>query len=134
MKKLLIFAMAVLVLLSSSGVMMSMHYCMGEFTGASISLSYNSASHCMTCGMEKNEYAKKGCCHDSKTLLKNSTDQKLVNAEFRLAKIHPIVLFKNFYQSAIVECLSLNKKGFISSSPPLIQQLPLFIRNRSFLI
>ena len=134
MKKLLIFAMAFLVLLSSSGVMMSMHYCMGEFTGSSISLSYNNAANCTTCGMEKKENTKKGCCHDIKTLLKNSVDQKLVNAEFRLTKMYPIVLFNHGYQSTKVEFLSLNKEGFISSSPPLIQRLPIFIRNRSFLI
>jgi hypothetical protein len=135
MKKLLIFTLAFLVLLSSSGVMMNMHYCMGKFTGSSISLSYNSASNCTSCGMEKKANATKGCCHDSKTLLKNSTDQKLLNAEFRLTKSYPIVLFNNNnYQITAVDFLSTSSNDFIPSSPPSIQRLPIFIRNCSFLI
>lgn len=134
MKKLLIFTLAIVVLLSSSGVMMNMHYCMGKFTGSSLSLSYNSAAHCTTCGMEKKSNGKKGCCQDSKTLLKNSTDQKLVNAECRLAKIYPIALFSSNYQISTVDFLSTSSTDFILSSPPLIQRLPIFIRNCSFLI
>ena len=134
MKKLLIFTLAFLVLLSSSGVMMNMHYCMGKFTGSSISLSYNSASNCTSCGMGKKANATKGCCHDSKTLLKNSTDQKLLNAEFRLAKIYPIALLNNNYQITAVDFLSTSSNDFIPSSPPSIQRLPIFIRNCSFLI
>lgn len=134
MKKLLIFTLAFLVLLSSSGVMMNMHYCMGKFTGSSISLSYNSASNCTSCGMEKKANATKGCCHDSKTLLKSSTDQKLLNVEFRLTKSYPIVLFNNGYQFTELKFLSVNNNSFIVSSPPSIQRLPIFIRNCSFLI
>ena len=134
MKKLLIFTLAFLVLLSSSGVMMNMHYCMGKFTGSSISLSYNSASNCTSCGMEKKANATKGCCHDSKTLLKSSTDQKLLNVEFRLTKSYPIVLFNNGYQFTELKFLSVNNNSFIVSSPPLIQRPPIFIRNCSFLI
>ena len=134
MKKLLIFTLAFLVLLSSSGVMMNMHYCMGKFTGSSISLSYNSASYCTSCGMEKKANATKGCCHDSKTLLKSSTDQKLLNVEFRLIKSYPIVLFNNGYQFTELKFLSVNNNSFIVSSPPLIQRPPIFIRNCSFLI
>ena len=134
MKKLLIFTLAFLVLLSSSGVMMNMHYCMGKFTGSSISLSYNSASNCTSCGMEKKANATKGCCHDSKTLLKSSTDQKLLNVEFRLIKSYPIVLFNNGYQFTELKFLSVNNNSFIVSSPPLIQRPPIFIRNCSFLI
>lgn len=134
MKKLLIFTLAFLVLLSSSGVMMNMHYCMGKFTGSSISLSYNSASNCTSCGMEKEANARKGCCHDNKTLLKSSTDQKLLNAEFRLTKIYPIVLFNNGYQFKELKLLSVNNNSFIASSPPLIQRPAIFIRNCSFLI
>ena len=134
MKKLLIFTLAFLVLLSSSGVMMNMHYCMGKFTGSSISLSYNSASNCTSCGMEKKANATKGCCHDSKTLLKSSTDQKLLNVEFRLIKSYPIVLFNNGYQFTELKFLSVNNNSFIVSPPPLIQRPPIFIRNCSFLI
>jgi hypothetical protein len=134
MKKLLIFTLAFLVLLSSSGVMMNMHYCMGKFTGSSISLSYNSASNCTSCGMEKKANATKGCCHDSKTLLKNSTDQKLLNAEFRLTKSYPIVLFNNGYQFTELKFLSVNNNSFIVFSPPSIQRPLIFIRNCSFLI
>jgi hypothetical protein len=134
MKKLLIFTLAMVVLLSSSVVMMNMHYCMGKFTGSSISFSYNSAAHCNTCGMEKKSNGKKGCCHDSKTLLKSSTDQKLLNAEFRLTKIYPIVLFNNGYQFKELKLLSVNNNSFIASSPPLIQRPAIFIRNCSFLI
>ena len=134
MKKLLIFTLAMVVLLSSSVVMMNMHYCMGKFTGSSISFSYNSAAHCNTCGMEKKSNGKKGCCHDSKTLLKNSTDQKLVNTECRLAKIYPIALLNSNYQITAVEFLSTRSNSFIPSSPPLIQRPPIFIRNCSFII
>ena len=107
---------------------------LGKFTGSSISLSYNSASNCTSCGMEKKANTTKGCCHDSKTLLKSSTDQKLLNVEFRLIKSYPIVLFNNGYQFTELKFLSVNNNSFIVSSPPLIQRPPIFIRNCSFLI
>lgn len=48
---------------ASSGTVLSLHYCMGDF--ASVSIGHKDKKGCYKCGMEN-----KGCCHDDVKVIK----------------------------------------------------------------
>ncbi len=48
---------------ASSGTVLSLHYCMGDF--ASVSIGHKDKKGCDKCGMEN-----KGCCHDDVKVIK----------------------------------------------------------------
>lgn len=67
MKRVLVFIMALLYFTVSSGLAMSVHYCMGEIS--SVEVNHNSNDPCI-CGMSKQQTAKKGCCRTEFTMIK----------------------------------------------------------------
>lgn len=70
MKKLLAIILLLIHTLASSGVVLSAHYCMGDFEGVRIGHNDQQADHCATCGMKD-----MGCCHDEPQLIKlDNTD------------------------------------------------------------
>lgn len=62
--------LALLYITISSGVMVNIHYCMGEIS--SVKYGVDKKAACGTCGMDK----KEGCCHVDHKFLK-SGDQQL---------------------------------------------------------
>lgn len=70
MKKLLAVILILIHTLASSGMVLSTHYCMGDFAGIKIGHSDQKSDHCTTCGMKD-----MGCCHDEPQLIKlDNTD------------------------------------------------------------
>lgn len=65
-KKVIILILAVMYLGLTSGVMVNIHYCMGEIAG--VNYGHPEGDGCSTCGMVKQD----GCCH---------TDHKFVKAD-----------------------------------------------------
>ena len=65
MKKTLAILLSVVYLAVTSGVAMTVHYCMGEV--ASVGIGHNESDSCGACGMEKT-----GCCHDDFKVVKVS--------------------------------------------------------------
>ena len=55
---------------------------MGKLAGTSMSLVSNTTKKCDKCGMEKSKKQGKGCCHDSKKLIKNVVDQNIATSFF----------------------------------------------------
>ncbi len=65
MKKTLAILLSVVYLAVTSGVAMTVHYCMGEV--AAVGIGHSESDKCGDCGMEKS-----GCCHDDFKIVKIS--------------------------------------------------------------
>jgi len=98
LKKLLAISLAVVYLAISSGVVVNIHYCMGEI--AEVALGHKSSDKCGKCGMEN-----EGCCHDDVKVVKIQDSQSLtslpadiVKAEF-LAESYPAIFRIHFYRN-----------------------------------
>ncbi|MBM3443931.1 MAG: hypothetical protein FJX83_02965 [Bacteroidetes bacterium] len=86
MKKVFIVLLLLVHTLASSGVVLSTHYCMGDFAG--ISIGATEEDGCGTCGMKGSD-----CCHDAVAILKvDHTDiQQVRGIEFFYASTVPQV-------------------------------------------
>ena len=71
MKKFLVTILAITYLTVSSGVVFSIHYCMGKV--ASVDLMHSNAK-CGKCGMKKSG----GCCKDESKIVKLTDSHKLI--------------------------------------------------------
>ena len=65
MKKTLAILLSVVYLAVTSGVAMTVHYCMGEV--AAVGIGHSESDKCGDCGMENS-----GCCHDDFKIVKIS--------------------------------------------------------------
>jgi hypothetical protein len=93
-KKALIFLMAILYVTVTSGVIVNIHYCMGNI--ASINYGADEKDSCEKCGMKQ----KKDCCHTEHKLLKSSQEHLLSNNHIPIASWVAIVspLFPGFQE------------------------------------
>lgn len=71
MRKLLTIFLAFVYLVTTSGIVISTHYCMGEVKGHAF--GQNNDHLCNTCGM-----TNEGCCHDDLSILKVNDDHQQV--------------------------------------------------------
>src|SRR4051812_25777758 len=90
MKRIVVLILALLYLTASSGVAVSIHYCMGHRSGTSLTLVNDDHRACKRCGMEKTK--KGGCCHDEHKLIKSSDDQSLVSKIILKASLFTAIL------------------------------------------
>ena len=79
---------------ASSGTVLSLHYCMGDFS--SISIGHKDKKGCDRCGMEN-----KGCCHDDVKVIKldnNSiVNERVVHAIYQpVVVVFPTIVIHNF--------------------------------------
>jgi len=116
-KKLLIICLLLVHAAASSGTALSVHFCMGEYSG--ISFAREKQSKCSNCGMVD----KKGCCHDETQLIK--LDAPVANSllvEFGYLKWVPISTFTyvpiKYFSVPNVLLDALHHKP-IDSGPPL---------------
>ena len=70
MKKLLLSLITAVYMLSASGMVWQVHYCMGEKVG--IEFFHSKNEKCGKCGMEE----RGGCCHDEQKFFKLSQDHQ----------------------------------------------------------
>lgn len=80
MKKVVISILAVLYLGLASGVMMNLHYCMGQLS--SVEYGYDEHNHCDKCGMEQ----KDGCCNTEFKLVKLQDSHQWAKSDWLAAK------------------------------------------------
>lgn len=126
MKKITIAILAVIYLVVSSGIAVSIHYCMGKVS--SIDLVHNDEK-CGKCGMEKNT----GCCKNEFKIVKLSDSHKLLSNEVRI--FSPVTVLDNFnsifennlYSSAVTS-------EYNNHSPPGSPGVPLTILHCVFRI
>jgi hypothetical protein len=92
MKRLFTFVLLLIYFTVSSGVVVSMHYCMNKLD--STRLWTSSDDECGRCGMHKGE---NHCCWDDVTLVKLQTDhfasKLFVNDWAPAILVHPVVAF-----------------------------------------
>ncbi|NBR56313.1 MAG: hypothetical protein EBU05_04550 [Chitinophagia bacterium] len=134
MKKLFLYLLSFIFIITSSGVMVNMHYCMGKLAGTSMSWVSNSPKKCGKCGMEKSKKKGKGCCHDSKKLIKNVFDQNIANSFFNVD--HQLALLPNSsnFETVSIVVSDDTKQSNFSHAPPDQLGVPIYIADCSFLI
>ena len=89
MKKILISVIAVFYLSVTSGLVINMHYCMGQFSSVTFSHDDNHQDGtCDKCGMNK---LKNHCCTDEVTTLKLNDVHEASTFSFGLASITSLV-------------------------------------------
>ena len=130
MKKFTVLILSLLYVTTSSGVMINVHYCMGKLVDWSFSNS--SDENCSKCGMSEAE--SKGCCSDEEKTFKIDTDQKVVRLANQLPENSSIALSPVFFEPSYIYSPPITEAYFLRRTPPLIQNLPLFIRHCVFLI
>jgi hypothetical protein len=77
MKRLTAILLALIYISTTSGIVISSHYCMGEIS--EIALGSTSNATCGTCGMENN-----GCCHDDLQVIKLTENHNIAAIHFEL--------------------------------------------------
>ena len=129
MKKLTILLLMCVYGLSSSGMSITVHYCMSQLVGWEVS-GKTSTLACPNCGMKKKGH--KGCCHDEKKGIKTEKDQKNVESFLNLIKVS-VALSNTDYSAFTSNCLSNTIKGLpFSNAPPNTQKVPIYIYNCVF--
>lgn len=79
MKRVLATILAFTYLALASGVVVSVHYCMGEVAG--VAIGHTNADTCGTCGMDN-----EGCCHDDVSVVKVQDSHAMASAHVDLLK------------------------------------------------
>lgn len=128
MKKFIIAILAVLYMGTSVGATLHMHYCMGKMAGWG--LDHLKSKTCSKCGMEKNN----GCCKDEYKLIKNDTDQKIGESDFRHVQLTTVTPPDSFIDLSFNNSTSLKERNLFNHPPPRSSSAPIFIRNCVFLI
>ena len=110
MKKITVAILAVIYLTVSSGVAMTVHYCMGKV--ASVDLMHAS-DKCGKCGMKVNG----GCCKDEFKIVKLSDSHKLISNDINIfAPVAIIDNSKSIFDTDIF--LTRIRSDFKNHSPP----------------
>lgn len=84
MRKVLAITLAFVYLFIASGVVVSVHYCMGEVSG--VAIGHSKADTCGTCGMDNS-----GCCHDDVNVVKIQDSHAMATAQVDFVKAQALV-------------------------------------------
>lgn len=125
-KKVFVAILAFLYVSIASGVMVNIHYCMGDLS--SVNYGVEDTETCGKCGMKE----KKGCCHTEYKFVKLQDAHQLVKTtvEFSQAPIEaPVYYSFDFNILKQVEQLAPQ-----NNSPPDIVGNDLYLKNRVFRI
>lgn len=85
MRKLITIFLSLVYLATTSGIVISSHYCMGELKGHAF--GQNNDHLCGTCGMENT-----GCCHDDLNFLKVNDDHHIAYTTIELPRLDTHIL------------------------------------------
>jgi hypothetical protein len=126
MKKVLAAILAFTYLTLASGVVVSVHYCMGEVAG--VAIGHSNADTCGTCGMDND-----GCCHDDVSVVKVQDSHAMASAHVDLLKAEYPVQHPD--QHFIVpSALSAAYAHPVAHGPPVASATPLHILHCVFRI
>ena len=114
--------------------MVNMHYCMGKLAGTSFDLVSNIKAKCGKCGMEKTNKKGKGCCHDSKKLVKSIVDQNIANKHFSFTHSICYLPATNNFELVSIDVVIGTEILNYSHAPPNQLGVPIYIADCSFLI
>lgn len=132
MKRIFITISAFVYIITSTGAVINMHYCMNKFAGWG--LGNNNSRTCIKCGMEEKQGCDKGCCNDKYIFIKNNTAQKVVELAFQFIHAFAIVLPVNFLRKPVNEFSLTTKRNPLCPHPPLNNRSAIYICDCSLLI
>lgn len=126
MKKITVAILAIIYLTVSSGVAMSIHYCMGKI--ASVDVMHKS-DKCDKCGMNLTE----GCCKDEFKIVKLSDSHKLISNDIKIEA--PVTFIHNSNSNFDTDLFSsCFRSGYKNHSPSHLPGISLNILNCVFRI
>jgi hypothetical protein len=116
MKRILVTILSFLYMASAMGATVHLHYCMGEFMGAS--LVHKHEHKCDKCGMVKTE-DDNGCCKDEHKTIKTA-EHHAAKLAFDLASIEPAIIPELLIPRdvASIHSAPLQLKGAFANAPP----------------
>ena len=131
MKRFIVAIVALVYLGTSNGVMLHMHYCMGNLAGWG--LVDKASKICSGCGMEKSLAKDKGCCEDKYKFIKSINDQKVTGLAFEFTQQMPAMLPVSFIKLSAIDLASFPKDQ-LSHAPPLNHGIPVYLLNCNYRI
>ena len=132
MKKLIVIILAIAYLGTSSGAVISMHYCMGKL--ANWTFGNDETKTCGKCGMEKANEKDSGCCKDEHKFVKGNTDQKTAEEGFQFIQLTSVALPVSYIEIPLPYFSSVTVQNPFSHAPPRSGGVAVYIRNCVFLI
>lgn len=110
MKKITVAILAIIYLTVSSGVVMTIHYCMGKVASVDVA---HSSEKCGKCGMKTTD----GCCKDEFKIVKLSDSHKLISNEINI--FSPVAVIDNSKSIFNSDIFSSNiRSDYNNHSPP----------------
>ena len=85
----------------TSGLVLQIHYCMGEQTGSSVKFAEVSNLTCNKCGMEK---GSNKCCHDEVKFVKLQEVHQQVTADYSLQPTSAVIQEYNLLNAPLTTC------------------------------
>ena len=131
MKKIIATILAIFYLGTSFGATVHFHYCMDELV--SWGLESRQDKQCSNCGMDKSE-SQDGCCKDDQQQLKGEDDQKITVASFNFNPVASFASIVRFFEYKLSLPVTAFLRPHLNESPPGKSLLPVYLRNRVFLI
>lgn len=111
MKKAAIVILALLYLITTSGVVVNVHYCMGDV--ASVTYGHEEPESCGKCGMTE----KAGCCHSELSMVKlDDVHQQTIKTQESAKAIAELPVV--YFQTIIAAYDSRTDFGTSYHSPP----------------
>ncbi len=130
MKRILISLMALIYFTVSSGMVMSVHYCMGKISD--IQVNQVPEERCI-CGMSKKETSSKGCCKTEFKMVKLEDTHKASFASYDIQT--PVALVSRSMSLLEAPLYYANDKVYADiHGPPLISQQDTYLLNCVFRI
>jgi hypothetical protein len=110
-KKAAVAILALLYIVTTSGVVVNVHYCMGAVS--SVTYGHNEDERCGKCGMK----AKSGCCHSELKVVKlDDVHQQTIKAKETTEFIAALPVV--YFEVAAATYSSRNNSGISYHSPP----------------
>lgn len=130
MKRILTSIIAIVYFVISSGLVMSIHYCMGKVS--SVALSHNTSETC-GCGMSLKETSGKDCCKTEIKMVKLEDNHKAAYAYYDFQA--PVTLRSSAINIFDLTDLSATAKSYTSiHGPPLRSEQDTYLINCAFRI
>ena len=126
-KRFVVTILALIYLTITSGVLINVHFCMGEI--ASVEYGQDATSACEKCGME----SKAGCCSTEVAFVKVSEQQKS-EATTSINTPLPQILHTEYSQQLAVSTLPIAGKSHQAHVSPRYQTESLNVLYRNFRI
>ena len=130
MKKVFAILLAVIYLVSVSGMSLHFHYCMGKMQNWSIGYD-TSKDDCPVCGMTQ----KKGCCEDKHHSIQTDKQYSSSTVSIGISRIIVEPLHHSEQPTLLNNFSNFISHSYLANAPPgRMQNIPIFIQNCNYRI